>query len=141
MKKARNTEPRERIRAAAGDWDYKNNMETVFGVAWRYDRNHEVVHNRKRTEFTTSLLKFSSASDFGNFKAGYTGTHTGIPTVLQWAGDGFFEKLKNISNGDWDNLTKNTMSAPFFGDKLPDWLYNTLGMSKAKSEIEHAKSE
>ncbi len=117
-----------------GDWDLKNNQATIFGVAWHYDLSTQSERRGDRTDFTTAKLRFSSAADVGNFHAGYTGTHAGIPVALQWLGAGVVEKIKNVGEGDWKSFFGNKMDGIPFGDKMADWLYNTIGMGQALDE-------
>lgn len=73
-----------------------------------------------------------NASDFGNFNAGYTGTHAGVNKSLQLVGAGGVEMLKH---SDWLGMIKQSLSPSFrFGDQMRDAVFNMLGMSAADQE-------
>ena len=62
-------------------WDLKNNENTIFGVAWKFDLDAEAAAGgaiTTHTSFNMGELVFTDAADFGNFHAGYTGTHAGV---------------------------------------------------------------
>jgi Bacterial toxin 44 len=113
-----------------GKWDYKNNKNTIFGVAW-VDGNSTGTH----TSFLSDNLKFDNAADFGNYNAGYTGSIAGISREAQykWAGLGEVAKFDNVI-GRLSQIIKGT---PPYGDRITDYLMNTAGMNQGT--IERAK--
>ena len=71
-----------------GDWDLKNNENTIFGLAWEYDENYnESITNKKKEKYTQfdwgTNYTFGNAADIGNYHAGYTGKYlyggSGLP--------------------------------------------------------------
>jgi len=124
------------------DWDYKNNENTIFGVAWAFDmgqkRNLKAGEKETNTSFTDDVLKghptWASAADFGNFNAGYTGIYAKVPILHQykWAGAGELAK----GHLDADNRLNQWMQnvAPY-GDNLRDYHFNNFGMQAAFKEM------
>jgi hypothetical protein len=122
-----------------GKWDYKDNENTIFGIAWDYDlaKNKETG----KDEYTNFSYKnfgqggvFNSA-DVGNYNAGYTGTHCGIPMMLQRIGAGHVEQLKqNFNRTMWDPIyyTKKVLLDKYWGDRPRDHYFNTQGMKDAE---------
>jgi RHS repeat-associated protein len=112
-----------------GPWDYKDNKETIFGVAWEFDEAAGKKGITTKTQFETPLIDMN-ASDFGNFNAGYTGTVAGVPQNEQLVGAGFAEMLKNK---DYKELIKQlVLPTPPYGDQLRDMFFNLLGMKYAE---------
>ena len=123
-------------------WDYKNNQNTIFGVAWAHDNTQkEKTGTDTKTQFTVSMGETGktsemNAADFGNFNAGYTGTHAGISQVAQIVGAGVVEMKKN---GGWlgmiGGIIKQTVELNMmFGDNPRDFIFNTSGMQTADEE-------
>lgn len=119
-------------------WDYKNNKETIFGVAWAYDAaQQEKTGTTTKTMFTVTTDKNGgttdmNAADFGNFNAGYTGTHAGVNKALQMVGAGGVEMLKNK---DWMGMIKQASMPTFpFGDQVRDAVFNMFGMKTAEDD-------
>jgi hypothetical protein len=124
-----------------GKWDYKDNENTIFGIAWDYD----LAKNKQtgKEEYTFFSYKnfgqnriFNSA-DVGNYNAGYTGTHCGIPMMLQRIGAGHVEQLKqNFNRTMWDPIyyTKEVLLDKYWGDRPRDHYFNTQGMKDAQTE-------
>jgi len=116
-----------------GKWDYKDNNNTVFGVAWQYDEAHP---QNDKTSFSFGDSQMNAA-DFGNLNAGFTGNMAGIPEIAQKLGAGVVEKLKNGGKDfvSYLDLTNPTimLNAPY-GDRSTDYKYNTAGMNKATQE-------
>lgn len=117
-----------------GIWDLKGNKKTIFGLAWQFDK--DALKNNpfvSHTSFRFNNHFFSSASDVGNYHAGYTGTYCGINYEFQFQGAGFFERLKN-----WKNLSILNIfayaNAPY-GDKQIDYDWNRQGMTDAAIKI------
>jgi len=127
-----------------GEWDLKNTREsnrpgeteTIFGVAWNFDLQKSNSGNAK-TKFRTSDYLFLNAADVGNYNAGWTGTHTGIPMWLQKVGAGHVEQLKQDFHGTmWNPIqyTEKVLLDKFWGDRPADYRWNVQGMSDAESE-------
>jgi YD repeat-containing protein len=121
------------------EWDYKNNKNTIFGVAWAFDEDNKLKTGSEiKTSFTDDVLQghptWASAADFGNFNAGYTGIYAKVPILHQykWAGAG--ELLKG--HPDVANRLNQWMQkiAPY-GDNLRDYHFNTFGMQSAFIEM------
>lgn len=111
------------------DWDLKNNTETIFGLAWKFDGRLEAD---KFTNFLYKGLKMNgylNAADIGNYHAGFTGINVGIPRYLQYVGAGFFELKKQGSNSRFNPTTY--LSAPF-GDMARDYFFNRAGIVEAQ---------
>ena len=109
------------------EWDYKNNKETIFGVAWQYD-----LDNKKETKFESGEFSMNAA-DFGNYHAGFTGTHAAIGSYLQYVGAGIVEILKNKEF--YKLLKTSTYNMPPFGDRQEDFKWNSRGMRDARKEV------
>lgn len=117
-----------------GVWDLKNNKNTIWGVAWAYDRA-----NGTSTEFKANTLTFDDASDFGNYHAGFTGSMFGIRVDFQKFGAGAVEQFKDIRQGDFSQafmqymgLMDAGLTRPItFMDEQDDHYWNTLGMADA----------
>jgi len=126
-----------------GDWDYKDNELTIFGIAWDYDKANQGKNpTALNTNFTYKNFgqggMFNSA-DVGNYNAGYTGTHVGIPTMLQIIGAGHYEQLKqNFIRTMWDPIyyIEKVLLDKYWGDNPRDHYFNTSGMEDAKKENE-----
>jgi RHS repeat-associated protein len=115
-----------------GDWDYKDNMNTIFGVAWNYDVLNGTANTSNETTFTYGNYSMNAA-DFGNFNAGFTGAHAEIGSLIQYLGAGFIEMKKN---GEYLKMTDPlTYLHPPFGDKARDYNWNRTGIRDAKHEI------
>lgn len=116
-------------------WDLKNNENTIFGVAWNFDKEAlKNDPNAKHTSFTDGSLSFSSSADVGNYHAGYTGTYSGINYDFQWLGAGWAEQTKN------HGLILGTIATLLYpvrphGDNPTDYHYNTLGMTDAANKL------
>src|ERR1700679_1066060 len=81
-----------------GEWDYKNNTNTIFGVAWQYDLDmRQVDESYTNTSFTANGTYYDDAAQFGNFDAGYTGTYAKVPAMRQYifAGLGEIKKVRS----------------------------------------------
>ena len=117
-----------------GGWDYKDNNTTIFGVAWSYDEGqHKSGNKEERTSFIYGTYSMTSA-DFGNYNAGYTGTHADIGTYMQKIGAGFAEILKNHTY--YKFLSPFTYLSRPFGDARMDYKWNTQGMSDAQKALD-----
>ncbi|MBK9354133.1 MAG: hypothetical protein IPN09_09265 [Bacteroidetes bacterium] len=89
-----------------GDWDYKANGKTIFGIAWSRDLTNE----KSGGNFTSFLFEstqfgkqiFEDASDFGNYHAGFMGRMTynaiGLSYQAQWNAAGYGEAIKDFLN-------------------------------------------
>jgi hypothetical protein len=122
------------------DWDYKNNENTIFGVAWTYDLKQDKKGIKDKTAFTTNgSLNFEDAAGFGNYNAGYTGVYAGIDRLEQykWAGMGEILKPYNMMHyNEWKNRVYEWQNnIPPYGDQPKDYQYNTKGMNDAAKEI------
>ena len=52
-------------------WDYKDNTNTIFGVAWSYDlKMGQADDSYVNTGFTSKQRDYDDAAQFGNFNAG-----------------------------------------------------------------------
>ena len=122
-----------------GEWDLKSNKETIFGVAWSYDKRNDT-----KTKFDMGEYSGLSAADIGNYHAGYTGRYTyggrGMSPGLLWLGAGAAESWKSMSEGRvLDFLDQATQMfgtgmlppRPPYGDRVPDFIWNTQGMIDA----------
>ncbi len=124
-----------------GKWDYKDSENTIFGIAWDYDQaNQEKNPTALNTNFIYTNFgqggMFNSA-DVGNYNAGYTGTHVGIPMSLQRIGAGHVEQMKqNFNRTMWDPIyyTKKVLLDKYWGDRPRDHYFNTEGMKDAQKE-------
>jgi hypothetical protein len=113
------------------EWDYKNNSNTIFGVAWAYDKKKAVGGDN--TEFTSNERDYDDAAQFGNFNAGYTGTYAGIPAYRQYMYAGLGEIAKARSKEDMVNrYVQIVLGIPPYGDEENDYEWNTRGMRAAR---------
>ncbi len=126
-----------------GVWDYKNNKSTIFGIAWSYDESQKKKDpNAKKTNFLYKDFSYDgifNAADVGNYNAGWTGTHTGVPMWLQKVGAGHVEQLKQDFNGTmWDPVQyiENCWLDKYWGDRPADYYWNEKGMKDAKKDME-----
>ena len=116
------------------DWDLKNNTNTIWGVAWEYDKNNET-----QTFFSCSRFSGANAADVGNYHAGYTGVFADIPNYILWKGAGAAETFKSFKGGNIGDGLKRAFSLinPInftSGDRNRDFFYNTIGMDAAMKE-------
>ena len=74
-----------------------------------------------------------NAADFGNYNAGYTGTHAGIPKGLQLIGAGVVEMLKNRDYKEM--IIQSQQPRAPYGDRPMDYMMNNLWMGIAEQEI------
>ena len=136
-----------------GVWDLKNNKETIFGIAWDYDKENDDKNGMFTKFLWGNHYTFSSAADVGNFHAGYVGKYAGgFPgfsdnTLLM--GAGFAEGMKHYGNSDNLLATSSALrlatgiSSSVFsgngnvvfagGDNYVDNYWNKEGMNYAKS--------
>lgn len=54
-------------------YDLKNNENTIWGVAWAYDKASNAAHTSFSASYNGLDLQFSHAADVGNFHAGICG--------------------------------------------------------------------
>ena len=117
-----------------GKWDYKDNENTVFGIAWDYDL--EKIEQTKKEAYTNFTYKnfglggVFNAADVGNYNAGYTGSHVGLYPIIQKIGAGFVEQNKQGKKIDLRLYT-----SPPYGDRQRDYYFNSQGMKDAQREI------
>jgi RHS repeat-associated protein len=117
-----------------GDWDLKDNTNTIWGVAWAYDKE-----NKTNTIFSFGGYTNMNSADVGNYHAGFTGRFVGViglPKYLLCKGAGFAETLK-----EWQDGSKfmaipraNQLLTPInlqSGDRTRDFYWNTTGMQDA----------
>ena len=119
-------------------WDLKANKNTIFGVAWEHDKTQK---SGSHTSFSASYnglsLQFAHAADVGNFHAGYVGTYAGINFGAQRMFAGGGEKVKNFwgiiigEPQEIEHFLKNSVLSRPWGDREPDYFWNTMGMSMA----------
>jgi hypothetical protein len=117
------------------EWDYKANNNTIFGVAWSFDiKAREQGLNLSSTGFfdKNSKLYFEDAAAFGNYNAGYTGIYAGVPESHQlvWAGLGEVAKFHPDTIKRVHEIVNGYET---HGDNEVDYMWNTMGMSHAKS--------
>jgi len=113
-------------------WDYKNNKNTIFGVAWEHDLAKPV--GADNTIFTSNERDYDDAAQFGNFNAGYTGTYAGVPATRQYIYAGLGEIAKHRSDADRaGRLLEITLGIPPYGDEQNDYEWNTRGMRAARA--------
>ncbi len=110
-----------------GSWDYKNNKNTIFGLAWAFDLEHGTANTDNETSFLYGQHSMNAA-DFGNYNAGFTGTRAEIGSYIQYVGAGVVEIIKN---GEWASLINpGTYILPPFGDRRRDYNWNKTGISE-----------
>ncbi len=114
-----------------GEWDLKNNQQTIFGVTWHYDV--DVNSSKPHTKFIYkdfSLNGNFNAADIGNYHAGYMGTLINIPDKMQMLGAGVVEALKNSTFTS--DLFKGAFFKAPYGDRKIDYYWNNRGMRDSK---------
>jgi len=121
--------------ALPGDhpWDLKNNMSTIFGVAWAHDQANSGLPN---TFFQFGDFQIDgkfTAADVGNFHAGYTGIAAGVSHMTQYRLAGLGEIAKLRSANDMLRRTAELCCFPPYGDQQVDYEWNTAGMNAAIS--------
>jgi RHS repeat-associated protein len=126
-------------------WDYKDDFKgdkpTIFGIAWEFDQKankDKSSDSHNFTSFSSNNMFFTSAADFGNFHAGYTGSYAAIPPAMQYRGAGIVEIYKNAQK-DRTNYFQfinplTYMVAPY-EDKRADYYYNKQGIEQARKEL------
>jgi len=121
-------------------WDLKNNLGTIWGVAWKFDQSKP--DNEKYTSFSFLNYNFSSAADVGNYHAGFSGVLVGVPVPAQKIGAGGVEQLKDLNRGDYHEVWQQYWSfGNTFMDNKVDYHWNTTGMGDAKWLMEEIKKE
>jgi hypothetical protein len=118
-----------------GTWDLKNNKNTIWGIAWKTDKD-----NKTKTTFSFDSYSGMSAADVGNYHAGYTGRFTQMLRYTLLKGAGAAETYKDFSNGRWgDGFSRlGELLNPFnerSGDREADYRWNTRGMNDASLDI------
>ena len=118
-----------------GEWDYKNNTNTIFGVAWAYDLEmRKQDDSYVNTIFTSGQRDYDDAAQFGNFDAGYTGTYAGVPSINQYIFAGLGEIAKRRSPDDMaERMAQIVLGIPPYGDQENDYRWNTKGMRAARA--------
>jgi RHS repeat-associated protein len=122
-----------------GDWDFKNNTKTIFGVAWAFDEKRiKAGETSWHTGFNDGIHQFSSAADFGNYHAGYTGicAHISRDAQYSWAGLGEIAKIPYDLRV---RLKQLIARIPPYGDRPVDNWWNTQGMDEAAGKPLPAK--
>lgn len=118
------------------DWDLKANTNTIFGVAWKFDKDiKKAAGGDNDTFFGFKGMgengKFTAA-DFGNYHAGYTGVAAGVSQRAQYSFAGFGEMAKFRGVGDMlHRVNEILFNVSPNGDQRPDFHYNTDGMTDA----------
>ena len=145
-----------------GEWDYKANESTIFGISWS-------IHNEKNTLFKFNTRNFGSktfedASDIGNYHAGITGRMTyqgeGLSYNALWNAAGYGETIKDILNFNDVRRQIRDLNMPMelqfirsmlignsprnntYGDEVDDFYWNTSGMKdadKLKSKVKNGR--
>ena len=121
----------------AGEWDLKNNEETIFGAAWKYDLANTVSMNGGHTSFKSNLMYFEDAAAVGNYHAGYTGIYAGVEPLHQfkWAGLGEMAKVGQHYWSEPIRLWQWWWNIPPYGDQKRDYFWNAQGMAQAAREL------
>ena len=114
------------------DWDFKNNKETIFGLAWELDN---------KTAFSFGKYKGMTASDVGNYHYGYIGRFTyegkGISPFRLMFGAGAAEVLKNVGSMFKGNFSGAKYLLPWnnvMGDREKDAIWNIQGIMDANKK-------
>ena len=114
------------------EWDYKNNKNTIFGVAWAYDLHKP--DGTDNTIFTSNQRDYDDAAQFGNFNAGYTGTYAVVPAMTQYKYAGMGEIAKHRSADDMvERWMQIFLGIAPYGDEENDYEWNTRGMKAARA--------
>ncbi len=114
-----------------GEWDLKDNENTIWGVAWKYDHD-----NNTNTTFSCSRFSGANAADVGNYHAGYTGVMAHIPRYVLCKGAGAAETWKSFKEERYTDAAKGAFQLlnPYdirSGDRKRDFWYNSIGMKDA----------
>jgi RHS repeat-associated protein len=119
------------------EWDLKNNEKTIFGVAWKFDADAEAAAGKPllHTSFNMGDVKFEDAAAFGNYHAGYTGTHAGVSKRIQYMWAGLGEAAKGPIGRTLSRLSENLSGTSPYGDNFADFYWNSMGMNAANNEI------
>ncbi|WP_208025610.1 polymorphic toxin type 44 domain-containing protein [Niastella caeni] len=122
-----------------GDWDLKNDEESIFGVAWKFDAEKSEAAGKEllHTDFKMGKIVFDDAAAVGNYHAGYTGTSAGISKTTQyrWAGLGEAAKLNLGIGRTLSRLADNFAGTENYGDNMADFYWNTQGMNAASEKM------
>lgn len=118
----------------------KDNLRTIFEVAWLYDRTNKATINFEFKD--VSLDGAFNAADVGNSHAGYTGSSVGIPRILQFLGAGMVETVKQAGSlpEQERQIAEDLILRPGvyywypFGDANRDFYFDKLGMKHAGAE-------
>ena len=98
-----------------GDWDLKNNMNTIFGLG-----------RKKGTIFYFQTVKME-AQDLGNMNFGATGKATGqFPEWFMHFMAGQAQIFEKTSSWQW-------IGRPFYGDDPRDWYWIEMGFDYYKA--------
>ena len=120
--------------SAGSDWDFKNNEETIFGLAWS---------EKRKTTFSFDDNTGMSAADVGNYHYGYVGKFVnggeGYSDYILCKGAGYAESVKEWNEGNkllalW---RFNFLLAPLnmrSGDRKADYKWTTAGMKDAREK-------
>jgi hypothetical protein len=111
---------------AGSEWDLKANVNTIWGVAWKFDGE-----DKNKTMFTFGNYSMTAA-DVGNFHYGIAGKYTyhgvGMSDIVLEAGAGAAEIGKNVGESNYLEAAKGyiqlrTLTRPY-GDrpKDNDWI-------------------
>jgi hypothetical protein len=129
------------VEKAGGIWDFKNNTNTIFGLAWETDINEQ--DESKHTKLKWGNYKFKDASAFGNFHFGYVGSYTyggngmSPATLVYAAGAAEIKKSMLDDRQLFDAMDKfnsflNRM--PPYGDQMNDFIDILSGIGHAQKE-------
>jgi hypothetical protein len=121
----------------AGEWDLKDNNETIFGAAWKYDADNAFSMGNGHTSFKSNLMYFEDAAAVGNYHAGYTGIYAGVPPLeaFKWAGLGEMAKVVSHFWTEPMRMWQWYWNIPPYGDQPRDYFWDAQGMAQAAREL------
>jgi len=118
-----------------GEWDYKSNTKTIFGVIWNSELDKP---EGKKTKFNFYNVEFEDASDIGNHHYGFVGKflylRVGAPDYVLHNGAGWAEQIKDYGVY-WGTVFKvfNFMNyLPNYGDEKDDHDWINQGIEFAE---------
>jgi hypothetical protein len=126
------------------DWDLKNNEETIFGVAWKFDAEKSKAAGKEllHTDFKMGETVFDDAAAVGNYHAGYTGTFANVSrkAQLRWAGLGEAAKVNLGIGRTLERLAEIFIGFGNYGDNMADFYWNHQGMNAATEKKKEEKN-
>jgi hypothetical protein len=97
-----------------GEWDFKNNTKTIYGLANSFDKGNE-----SKTQFSFQGSNYT-AEELGNFHYGATGKAVGIfgeQILLQKAGEA--QVAAGTSRPEWQVFEERKMVVDRAGNAVP----------------------